>query len=55
MPAFWGINGAASICASILAMAIAMNAGISIAFWAGFGCYAVAVSVYFLGQLFPSR
>jgi hypothetical protein len=47
MPAFWGINGAASICASILAMAIAMNAGISIAFWTGFGCYAIAVSVYF--------
>lgn len=47
MPAFWGINGATSICASILAMAIAMNAGISIAFWTGFWCYAVAVGAYF--------
>ena len=47
MPAFWGINGAASICSSILAIAIAMNAGISAAFWTGFWCYAVAVSAYF--------
>lgn len=47
MPAFWGINGAASICSSILAMAIAMNAGISTAFWTGFWCYAVAVGAYF--------
>ncbi len=47
MPAFWGVNGAASICSSILAMAIAMNAGISIAFWTGFWCYVVAVSAYF--------
>jgi len=46
MPAFWGVNGAASICASILAMAIAMNAGISAAFWTGFCCYCVALLTY---------
>ncbi len=43
MPAFWGVNGAASICASILAMAIAMNVGISTAFWTGFWCYGIAL------------
>jgi predicted membrane-bound spermidine synthase len=46
LPAFWGVNGAASICASILAMAIAMNAGISAAFWTGFCCYCVAFVAY---------
>jgi predicted membrane-bound spermidine synthase len=46
LPAFWGVNGAASICASILAMAIAMNAGISAAFWTGFCCYCIAFLAY---------
>ena len=46
LPAFWGVNGAASICASILAMAIAMNAGISAAFWTGFWCYCIAFAAY---------
>jgi hypothetical protein len=46
MPAFWGVNGAASIYASILAMVIAMNAGISAAFWAGCCCYGIAFLAY---------
>jgi hypothetical protein len=46
MPAFWGVNGAASICASILAMAIAMNAGISAAFWTGTACYCLALLAF---------
>lgn len=46
MPAFWGMNGAASICASILAMLIAMNSGISAAFWSGSCCYVVAFCAY---------
>jgi len=47
IPAFWGMNGAASICASVLAMLIAMNAGISATFWFGFFWYAVAAGAYF--------
>ena len=47
IPAFWGVNGAASICASVLAMLIAMNAGISVTFWFGFFWYAVATGAYF--------
>jgi len=38
----WGINGATSVCASVLGTAIALLWGISIAFWAGAACYAVA-------------
>jgi hypothetical protein len=53
LPAFWGINGAASICASILGMAIAMNSGISAAFWTGFWCYCVAFLAYCWAAFLP--
>jgi hypothetical protein len=43
-PYFWGINGATSVCASVLAVAIALSNGISAAFWTGCICYAVAVA-----------
>lgn len=39
---FWGINGATSVCASVLAVAISMGWGISSAFWAGCLSYAAA-------------
>lgn len=39
---FWGINGAASVCASVIAVAIATSLGIAAAWWAGVACYAVA-------------
>ena len=42
-PWLWGINGAASVCASVLAVVIALYASISAAFWTGAGCYAVAL------------
>jgi predicted membrane-bound spermidine synthase len=41
-PWFWGINGATSVCGSVLAVAIALNSGISVSFWTGFLCYLVA-------------
>ena len=41
---FWGINGATSVCASVLAVAISMGWGISMAFWAGCLAYAVAAA-----------
>jgi hypothetical protein len=43
-PWFWGVNGAASVCASVLAVVIAIGAGISAAFWTGASCYAVALA-----------
>jgi hypothetical protein len=39
---FWGINGATSVCASVLAVAIALGWGISTSFWVGFLSYAMA-------------
>lgn len=41
-PWLWGINGATSVCASVLAVAIGMTWGISTSFWAGLGSYVVA-------------
>jgi hypothetical protein len=41
-PFLWGINGAMSVCASVLGTAIALLFGISAAFWAGTACYAIA-------------
>jgi hypothetical protein len=45
-PWLWGINGATSVCASVLAVAIAMEVGISTSFWVGFSCYALAFGVF---------
>ena len=41
-PWLWGVNGAASVCASVLVVVIALGAGISAAFWVGVGAYLVA-------------
>ncbi|HEU4935997.1 MAG TPA: hypothetical protein VFT39_06055 [Vicinamibacterales bacterium] len=41
-PWLWGVNGAASVCASVLVVVIALGAGISAAFWVGAGCYLIA-------------
>jgi hypothetical protein len=40
----WGINGAMSVCASVLAVLVALSWGISSAFWAGCVSYAVALA-----------
>ena len=42
-PWLWGVNGATSVCASVLAVVIAIGAGISAAFWTGTLCYLVAL------------
>ncbi len=41
-PWLWGVNGATSVCASVLAVVIALNWGIAMAFWTGVACYVVA-------------
>lgn len=43
-PWFWGINGATSVCSSVLAVVIALNFGISAAFWTGFLFYSLALA-----------
>ena len=38
----WGVNGATSVCASVLGMAIALFFGINAAYWVGWVAYAAA-------------
>jgi hypothetical protein len=52
-PWFWGVNGAASVCASVLAVVIAIGAGISAAFWTGTACYAAALAVVWKARSSP--
>jgi hypothetical protein len=40
----WGINGAASVCASVLGVVIASFFGISAAFWSGAVAYGLALA-----------
>jgi hypothetical protein len=43
-PWLWGINGATSVCASVIAVVIAIYSSISTAFWVGCICYFIACS-----------
>ncbi|HEY3638301.1 MAG TPA: hypothetical protein VGK90_09115 [Rhizomicrobium sp.] len=40
---FWGVNGAASVFASVLGMALSMEYGIAEAYWTGVACYFLCV------------
>jgi hypothetical protein len=42
-PWLWGVNGATSVCASVISAIIALVAGISAAYWTGVCCYFIAV------------
>ncbi len=42
----WGVNGATSVFASVLTVAIAMTWTISTAFWTGFACYVIAAAAF---------
>jgi hypothetical protein len=53
-PWFWGLNGAASVLASVLSVCIALTWSISAAFWTGWACYAVALGVV-SGFLVPPK
>jgi hypothetical protein len=41
-PWLWGLNGATSVCGSVLATVVSLFAGISASFWIGLVCYATA-------------
>lgn len=45
-PWYWGMNGAASVFASVLAVTLLANYGPEPAYWAGLGCYALAVPAF---------
>ncbi len=50
-PWLWGINGATSVCASVLAVVIALSSSISASFWTGLASYVIA----FIGFVWASR
>jgi len=50
-PWFWGINGATSVCASVLAVVVAMSFSISASFWTGFACYLAAFLAFATASL----
>ena len=52
-PWFWGMNGVASVVASVLAMLIAIFAGINTSLWAGEACY-MALAVLFAKRFQPA-
>ena len=47
-PWLWGINGATSVCASVLAIVIALSSSISAAYWTGVACYVVSLIAFVL-------
>jgi hypothetical protein len=50
-PWFWSLNGAASVCASVLTVIVSLQAGIAASLWVGTAAYAVA----FLAFVFATR
>ena len=51
IPWLWGVNGAASISASVLALVISFSSSISTSFWIGFACYALAGTALVMNHL----
>jgi hypothetical protein len=47
-PWLWGLNGATSVCASVLATVVSLFAGISASYWTGGLCYAIACAALIL-------
>lgn len=50
-PWLWGVNGATSVVASVLAVVIAMAFGISASFWSGVLCYLAAIAAFAFATL----
>ncbi len=46
VPWLWGVNGAASVLCSVLAIVVALGAGIAASFWMGVACYGAALLAY---------
>ena len=42
-PWFWGINGATSVCGSVLAVTVSLFSSISTTYWMGVCCYGLAI------------
>jgi hypothetical protein len=53
-PWLWGLNGAASVLASVLSVCIALTWSISAAFWTGWGCYVAAAVAFAVAARRPA-
>ena len=49
LPWLWGMNGAASVCSSVIATILGLSFGVTVTFWAGLLSYAVAAAIFALG------
>ncbi len=49
-PWMWGLNGAASVLASVVGVCLSLTWSISAAFWAGWVCYVVALAAFSLAR-----
>ncbi len=54
-PWLWGINGATSVLASVVSVAIALTFSISTAFWTGVVCYVVALAAFIVAAQRPGE
>jgi len=45
-PWLWGVNGATSVCGSVLAVMVSLGSGISACFWTGFSFYSLALCAF---------
>lgn len=54
-PWLWGLNGAMSVSGSVLAMFVALTAGISASYWIGTVVYFLAVGFYWWNDLQPRK
>ncbi|MBX9879529.1 MAG: hypothetical protein K2Y22_13795 [Candidatus Obscuribacterales bacterium] len=46
LPWLWGVNGATSVCASVVAVAVAINWGLTNSYWIGVICYLAACTAF---------
>jgi hypothetical protein len=53
-PWLWGLNGAASVLASVLSVCIALTWSISTAFWTGWVCYLAALATFIAAARRPA-
>jgi hypothetical protein len=53
-PWLWGVNGATSVLASVLAVVISMALGISASFWAGVAVYVLALAAFAFAARVPA-
>lgn len=47
-PLMWATNGAASVCGSVLAVAISLGTSITGTYWAAYACYLLAAACFFM-------